>query len=679
MSFLARRWVLLPAALTAIAAGAGASTPSVAPARLAPGPAQPAIASTVANTLQTGHYARKPIDDATSRAWFDAYLDRLDYGRLYFLQSDIDEFSRWRERLDDDINAPTPRLQAAYDMHARLMQRMDERVRHVNAALSAGRFDFSRADARVVADRHEQPWAKTPADLDGLWDQRIAEQLLRMELSGDDRKIAVDRLRKRYQRVLADQQSLDEQDVLEQYLAGLASAYDPHSVWFKPVSKENFDIEMRDSLTGIGAVLQLDEGYTVIKELIAGGPAERSGAIDAGDRIIAVAQKGGEPVDVVDMRLDRVVQLIRGPIDTTVTLTVQPADATDPSARKLVNIVRDKVKLDQAAAKGEVRQIDGARIGVIDVPSFYVDNDARRNGEPEWASTARDTAKILVGFNDQGVDAVVVDLRQNGGGALDQAIELTGLFLRTGPVVQIRDKRGQVEVLEDEDPSIFWEGPLVVLTSEASASASEIFAAAIQDHGRGIVVGSQTTHGKGTVQNLLSLDRFLRRAGAEEYADLAGAIKFTTHKFYRVNGGSTQIRGVSADVVLPSPYQGLDILEGDLDHALPWDAIVPAIEPAPRLGVDLTALRAASAARVKQDMGFGFLLEDLAEREKLQDRKEISLHEPTRRAEIDRRNQLEEARKAAWQAAGHDPEAPPDTILEEALRVTRDVVRQLHG
>jgi carboxyl-terminal processing protease len=358
---------------------------------------------------------------------------------------------------------------------------------------------------------------------------------------------------------------------------------------------------------------------------------------------------------------------------------VLPGDAADPSVRKTIKIVREKVKLAKAASKGEVKEVDGVKIGVIDVPSFYADTDAKRAGDPNWASTARDTQKILADFHTQGVNAVVVDLRSNGGGALDQAVELTGLFLKDGPVVQIRDRRGQVEVLNDEDPSVYWEGPLVVLTSEASASASEIFAAAIQDHHRGIVVGSPTTHGKGTVQNLLSLDRYLGRAGHPEFAEEAGAIKFTTHKFYRVNGGSTQIKGVSADVVLPSPWEGTKIKESDLEHPLAWDSIAPAIADKNPLHVNLAALQMASDARVKSSLEFRFLAEDVQEREAMDAKKTLSLYEPERRAELERFEKIDAQRKAARIAAGEDPEKLPDYILDEALHVTRDMVRQLRG
>ncbi|MCB9681113.1 MAG: carboxy terminal-processing peptidase [Alphaproteobacteria bacterium] len=643
-------------------------------------PAQPVIASAVVATLQTRHLTHRAVDDALSEAWFDAYLKALDPAHMYFLKSDIDAFLPWRDRLDDDIQAAAPKLEAAFTIHHKLMQRLRERVAYAHKLLAANRFDFSDPSRSVETDREDDAWAASTAELDARWDDYVAQEVLRFELTGDARERAIERVAKRFDRILSDMTQLDEQDVLESYLGALAGEYDPHSVWFKPIEKQTFDIEMRDTLTGIGAELNVDEdGYTTIKGLIPGGPAEASGELEAGDRIVAVAQGHDEAVDVVDMRLDNVVQLIRGPIDTTVVLTIYPAGATDPSETRDIELVRDKVKLAKAQAKGEVHEKSGVKVGVIDVPSFYVDNDARRAGDPNWASTSRDVARILTDFRNQGVDAVIVDLRNDGGGSLDEAIGLTGLFLDGGPVVQIKDSFGQVEVLADEDPTVAWSGPLVVLTNELSASASEIFAGAIQDYKRGIVVGSKTTHGKGSVQNLMDLDRLLDRAGRRDVADQAGAIKFTTHMFFRPGGDSTQGKGVAADVVLPSPYQGLPIMEADLHNPLPFARIDKAKFAQDPLPLDLDRLRKQSATRVGESMQFAFLAEDLAERERLQAQKTLSLDEATRRAERTRNETIRDNHDKAYTAAGMDPEHLPDFILDEAIAITHDVVMQLQG
>ncbi len=650
----------------------------------APDPTR-AIASAVVGALQHGHYAPPPIDDALSARWFDRHLESLDPNRLYFTADDLEALTRThRLTLDDDILAPRPTLEAPWRIHHLFVRRVGERIDHALALLARvtanpddPAFDFDNPDRAFDLDRSDTPWPDR-AGLDAVWQDRVAEQLLRMELSGEERDRAIERLTKRFERIRTDVQSMEDLDILETWLGSLARTFDPHSSWFKPISKENFDIEMADKLTGIGARLQLDEGYTTIAELIAGGPAEKGGTLQAGDRIVAVAQKGEEPVDVVDMRLDRVVQLIRGKKGTVVELTVHPADAADPSHTRVIAITRDEVKIADAAASGSVELHEGKRIGIIDVPSFYIDSDGKRRGG-EYGSTANDTKAILEDFKAQKVDAVVLDLRRNAGGALDQALETTGLFLPGGPVVQVRDRAGEIQELVDPSPSVTWEGPLVVLVSEASASASEILAAAIQDHRRGLVVGGAQTHGKGTVQNLLGLGRYLRRVGESEASEIGGALKYTTHMFYRVDGASTQVEGVKPDIELPSVYAGLDINEGDLDNPLPWHAIAPAGYTPQPFDVDVGALAARSRERVSQSMEFAFLLEDLMRREAHKDDDVISLHRSARQAEIERLELIVEARKTAREMAGTDPEDPPDAILREATAIAADLVRQRHG
>ena len=672
--FFRRSW--MPVLLVACAA-----TPAAQPSgsAKAPGAVQSTVAALVAATMTTRHYDRHVIDDAVSAEWFDSYLKMLDRDRLYFVQADIDEFMPFRDKLDDDIQSRTPKLEAAYLIRQRWVQRLTERVDHISKLLDQNKFDFSDPKASIQIDREKASWPKDTAEQDELWRLRVSEQILRMELGGDERKIAIERIRKRYHRLLTEEQDLDADDVLEPYLAALTLLYDPHSEWMKPISKENFDIDMADTLIGIGAVLQAAEGYVTISELVPGGPAAMSGELAPADRILAVAQEGQDPVDVVDMRLDKVVKLIRGAEKTKVILTVWPGDAKDPSERKLVTITRDRVKLARAAATGAVTEVEGLRIGVIDVPSFYEDDEGRRAGLADWGSTARDTAKLLAQWQAEGpLDAVVIDLRLDGGGALDQAIELTGLFIDKGPVVQIRDGDGRIESLDDEVPGVAYAGPMVVLTSEQSASASEIFAGAIQDWGRGLIVGSETTHGKGSVQNLQSLDRMLPGRSLFNGQD-PGSLKYTTHMFFRVEGASTQIQGVHADVVLPSPYQGLKIKESDLDHALPWDRVPPAAYTKQPINVDVDALRTASAWRVKSGVEFSFLQTDLAERARLEAETTLSLNEAQRQADIDRAKRIDEARTNARAALGEDPKHLPDPIMDEATSVARDYVLLLRG
>jgi carboxyl-terminal processing protease len=640
-----------------------------------------AIASAVGITLLTGHYSGRPINDALSREWLANYVDALDYSRIYFLQSDIDEITAWETKLDDDLLSEKPTLEAAwaiYDLYAR---RVDERVVRALEMLDDD-LRFDDANAKVDIDRHDDPWATDAAALDLIWRDRIIEQLLRMELTeAPSTQTPVERLKRRYERVRKEARDVYPEDVLESYLGALSRAFDPHSSWFKPIAKENFDIDMRDTLTGIGAQLSGEDGYTVIDSLIPGGPAEGSQQLAPEDKILAVGQgTDGELVDIIDMRLDRVVQLIRGPANTTVHLVIHPASAADPSEVRDVFIVRDKVKLSHAAASSEVHELPGSsgtvKVGYIDVPSFYVDSDGQRAGDPNYGSTTRDVAKILGDMRAQGVSSLVIDLRNNGGGSLDEAIQLTGLFLPGGPVVQIRSREAAIEVLRDEDPSVAWDGPVVVLTSEISASASEIFAGALQDYGNGLIVGADSTHGKGTVQNLVGLERFLRKTGHSEEADQGGAVKFTTHMFFRVNGASTQVRGVRSDIVLPSPYRGMEIKEEHIEQGtpLPWDSVQPARYRRLGKGFDLPALTEASRLRVAADPEFGFLEQQVEERLGLDALDTLSLHIDTRRAETARLEALTKARDDARKAAGWDGEAEIDPIRTEALHIARDVV-----
>lgn len=639
---------------------------------LSPSAAEPGIASVVAARLTQSHYRPRPVDDALSRDWFDAYLSMLDPNRMYFLASDIAEFEPWRTRLDDDILAKRPTLEAAYAIYDRYAQRFDERMAYASSLLDDPP-RYNEPGATLEVDRSEAPWPQDLAAVNDLWTRRVAEQILRIEIGETDEEESVGRLRRRYERQRKDAEETDAVDVVEMYLAAFAGVFDPHSGWMQPSRKEDFDIQMADALYGIGAQLRSIDGYVTIEELIPGGPAEQSGKLKAKDRIVAVAQGSEAPVDVVEMRLDKVVRMIRGTSGTEVVLTIKPVDANDPAETRKISLIRDKVVLSRAKAEGEIREVEGAtRVGVLNVPSFYADHETRRTGE--FKRTSLDVQRILEGWAGANLDAVLIDVRNNSGGYLDQAIELTGLFIDQGPVVQIRNAAGRVESLDDENPGVAWAGPLVVLTNENSASASEIFAGALQDYGRALVVGADATHGKGSVQNLVRLDRDLLRSRNLEAAQIAGSLKFTSHLYFRVNGASTQIKGVEADVTLPSPYQGLPLRESDLDHPLPWEQVPPAKYAAQSLAVDLPRLRANSQARIKGHPEFAWLAEDLAERERLRNQP-VSLHLPTRKADADRRKQIDEARDAARRGQGWDGESELDFILDEALAITADFVQ----
>lgn len=642
------------------------------------------VAHTVGGMLEAYHYAPHPIDDAVSARWLAQYLKHLDYERLYFTQADIDEFSAYQSTLDDALAARD--LGPAKAIYERFQQRLHERLAYADTFLT-GEIDLHSSDT-VQLDREDAAWAASTSEQDALWSALLREQVLRSVLGGKTPTEAAELVHTRYERRKRDVETMPDIDIMEIYLGALTTTFDPHSTWFAPATHDNFDIDMSDSVEGIGAQLQTDGDYTKVVNVIPGGPAEQSGLIQPDDRILAVAQGDEEPVDVVGQRIDDVVRLIRGEKGSTVRLTIWPADAVDPANTRIISLVRDKVKLERAAASVEVHEVnrEGSswEVAVIDVPSFYVDWSTEPT-DPEHRSASKDVRRILSELAPT-VDAVVIDLRANGGGSLDEAVTLSGLFIDRGPVVQTRDAQGQVEVLSDTERGVAWDGPMAVMTSVYSASASEIFAAAMQDYERGLVVGASTTHGKGTVQNVFDLGRFLARSrlldreGAER---TGGALKYTTQKFYRVNGGSTQNHGVKPDIVLPSPSDGLDVLESDLDYALGYDEIAPAPLTAEySLGIDLNALRTTSAARVQDSLAFGYMAEDRALRES-RDGQPLSLNLDARQAELDAAEARADARREALgivecaEDAEDCVEETPDAIRDETLQIVADVLEAL--
>ncbi|MFM2246918.1 MAG: hypothetical protein RL071_2992 [Pseudomonadota bacterium] len=622
------------------------------------------IVNVVTQVLSQNHYREQVIDDRLSAAWLNNYVEALDPERLFLLQADIDEFRRFENTLDEAVERIPADLGPAQAIHRRFVQRVGERTAAVEAILAKP--DALPRTGVVDLDREDAPWATSSAALDELWRLRLAEQVGRAELDGEDRAKTVGRLLTRYARMRKDVEQQDQGDILELWLGAFGATYDPHSVWFKPATKEDFDISMRDSLQGIGATLRTDGEHTKVVSLVPGGPAARSGLLQPEDRIVAVAQGSGEAEDIVGLRIDKVVKLIRGAKGTDVVLTIIPANATDPSVTKAVRITRDEVVIADAAAKGSVREINGVKVGVIDVPSFY--QDMRRDPRaPNSRNTTSDVRRILGELSAQGVKVVVVDLRENGGGALTQAIDLTGLFIDKGPVVQIKDRDARVQVMEDEAPGVAWGGPLVVLTSVHSASASEIFAGAIQDYRRGLIVGAPATHGKGSVQELLDLAPVLSRALGDPNAASAGALKYTTSLFYRVSGRSTQAVGVLADVVIPSPSDNLPYREADLDNPLPYDEIRSARFAPLAVNLPVDRLRQRSGARVAQDPSFQLMNEMRALRD-AQDGKPTPLDEAARKAEL----ATWEALSARAKALGID-EGQKDPVLDEALMIAHDL------
>jgi carboxyl-terminal processing protease len=688
------------------------------------------LSQEVAKLTRTFHYSRRrTMDPETSELWFDEYFDMLDHNRTFFLQSDVDEFMSAREVLAKQVQRQG-RIQFAYDVYARLLQRLKQwgeyAADHINDD-----FDFTK-DEDLVIDRHELPRAKTMDELHEIWRKRLKNSLLLLKIekeeqaerlakaqqedkdgkpddkgkdvakpgAEDEDDMALDQdpklvVLKRYERYLTRRTDVEAIDVLETFLTALTHIYDPHSTYMAPITDEDFNIEMRLSLTGIGARLVSDDGYVKIVELITGGPAERDGRLKAGDKIIAVGQEKGKSVDVIDKPTNKVVQLIRGEKGTTVYLTVLDHET---NTKSVVDIVRDVVKLEDQSARSEVRDVDlptkqpsKGKVAIIYLPSFYRDFRRAAMGG-DFKSSGNDIRRLIDEAGGKDLAGVILDLRYNGGGALEEAIAIAGLFFGEGPVVQVRGVQGRPQVRFDQDPTIEYDGPLVVLTNKSSASASEIVAAALQDYHRAVIVGESSTHGKGTVQQKMNLDRVLQRN--PDYAnEHAGSLKLTIAKYYRVTGGSTQLRGVVPDIVLPSYTDYMEMGEAKIPHAMPWDEIQPArfscnVDVRPYL----PELRKRSEERRQKNPEFERLVADIhhyGERRKrktltlsLQGRRKLIREEEEwsrklREARNVGKNRLKaEAKNKKDTAEGKDTDKEPekDLVLNEAVAVLADLI-----
>ncbi len=515
----------------------------------------------IARQLQFTHFRDLGISDELSGDVFDAYLNYLDGQRIYLSQEDIGKFDKIRTQLGSALK--TGQLQPGFDIYNLVQQRIIERLQFALETIDKGldTLDFSTNES-ILVDRSEVDWEPNANALDDLWLKRIKNAVLAQRLNGSDDEAIVEALRRRYEGQLKRAYQARSEDAFQAYMNAFTGMWDPHTSYFSPRTSENFNINMSLSLEGIGAVLQSDNEYTKVVRLVPGGPASNQGQLQPADRIVSVAQEDEKPVNVIGWRLDEVVDLIRGPRNSTVTLEVIPANASDETITEAISIKRDEVKLEEQSASKDIIRLERSgkeyAIGVITIPTFYADFQAMQAGDPNYKSTTRDVRKLIEELEAEGVEGLVMDLRNNGGGALHEANDLVGLFIDKGPTVQIRNASNDVQVLNDGDPSVAYDGPLVVLTNRMSASASEIFAGAIQDYGRGLVVGSQT-FGKGTVQAVRPLNH--------------GQLKITQSKFYRVSGGSTQHKGVIPDIEIPSRIDKTRIGEDALDHALPWDQI----------------------------------------------------------------------------------------------------------
>jgi carboxyl-terminal processing protease len=612
--------------------------------QMKPVPAQTQAALWASRVLARYHYKALPLDDAMSEKIFDNYFKSLDSEKLYFTQADIDQFSPMRTKLDDAIN--NENLTLPFSIFNLYQQRFNERMTYARDLLK-GKFDFT-ADETLQLDREKAPWPKNEDEARDLWRKRVKNDWLRLKLAGKDDKAIRDTLDKRYDNYQNRIRKLNNEDVFQMFMNAYATAIEPHTNYLGPRAADNFDIAMRLSLEGIGAVLQARDDYTLVREIVAGGPADKSGKLKAGDRIVGVAQGNGPFTDVLGWRIDDVVQLVRGEKDSTVRLDVIPADAGPDGKHVTVSLVRKKINMEEQSAKKSIIEVKDngvkRRIGVISLPTFYQDFEARRKGDKEFKSATRDVQRILGELKKEKVDNVLIDLRNNGGGSLVEAVELTGLFIGKGPVVQQRTAEGRVEVESDNNPALAWDGPMGVLINRGSASASEIFAAAIQDYGRGIVIG-EPSFGKGTVQTLINLDRF---APSEKVH--YGELKMTIAQFFRINGGTTQLRGVTPDIKLPVTSDVDNFGESSYDNALPWVSIKPAYyTPSGDLKELVAPLQKRHDARIAKDKDFQYLQEDIAEVLKLRKDNVISLNEAVRRKERDTqdaRARLREARLA---------------------------------
>lgn len=627
-----------------------------------------AVTALTSKILESSQFAHQELDEKLAGKFLDRYLDTLDSGHLVFLKSDIDEFSRYRGTLAEATRTKGD-SSLAHLVFKRYLKRLDERVAFITGLLANEKFDFT-SDDTFAYDRKD---AAYPADMEAakaIWRQQLRYEYLQEKLAGKKETDIVKTLSRRPTRIVETMRKLDDKAVLEMYLEALAQVYDPHSDYMGAEQLKSFEIGMNLSLTGIGATLQSSDGYCKIMELIAGGPAARSGLIKNGDRIVGVAQKqGDEFTDLVDMPLSQAVELIRGKKGSPVHLNIIPADAADDSVRKTITIVRDEIKLEDQQAKAQVIDFPAGdktqRIGVIELPGFYA---GEGNGKGAPTSATADVARLITKLKQENVTGMILDLRRNGGGSLQEAIDLTGLFIPSGPVVQTRNLEGRLEIGRDKDSKVAYDGPLVVLTSRFSASASEIVAGALQDYGRAVIVGDTATFGKGTVQTIIPLSRVMQGEGMTPGSD-PGALKVTISKFYRPSGKSTQLEGVKADIVIPSLTDLPEIGESDMENPLPWDTIAAVkFSDSNRVGPALATLRTRSDQRVSKAPDFAELKTEIERFKKMRADKTVSLNEATRQKEKTELKERSEAIKKARLARNTTPPTAYEVTLKNVSK-----------
>ena len=672
---------------------APASTSILPPGAIAPTDAHRATARKIGRILEEAHYSRMPIDDKLSEQVFQRFLDFLDSQRSYFLAGDIAEFQAYRLKFDDMIR--TGDIDPAFFIFARFQQRNRERVQFALNLLKTEP-DWN-ANETFEFDRQHAAWPATAAEMNETWRKRVKNDALSLMLTNKQWPEVAELLTKRYERVLKRVDQITAEDVFENLMNAYARTFDPHSSYFSPHNSEEYRIQMSLNYEGIGASLELVDDYVTIRNVIEGGPAAVSGTLNPNDRITGVAQgKDGGVTDVIGWRLDDVVQLIRGKAGTTVRLQVLPSGAAPGSSEKMLPFVRNKVTLEAQAAHKEVKSVVRSgktlKVGIITVPGFYQDIQAQSAGDQNFRSTTRDVLRLINELKAENVDGLVLDLRGDGGGYLPEATALTGLFIDHGPVVQLKDTTGRLEVLDDPEPAAAYDGPLAVLVDRFSASASEIFAGAIQDYHRGVILG-QRTFGKGTVQNLVPLDRWSQKP-------TSGQLTVTIGKFYRVTGESTQHRGVEPDVQLPSAIDMKEVGESALEAALPWDRIAGVPFQASAAGssgaaLPVATLASAEDARAQRDPDYRWLVSDIAAIDTIREQKSVSLNLKVRKDERAREDKDRLDRENSRRAAKNLPaiktiedldksdkdnkdDSPDQVVLIQASEIMADMVVGAH-
>lgn len=634
----------------------------------------------ITSILKRYHYKDFELNDSLSKVIYTRYIESLDNGKNYFLKSDINSFEKNELNIDDFLLKGD--VQFFYDVFNIYLKRLNEQVRFVDTLLN-NEFDYS-INENFIFNRDSVDWAKDQNELNELWRKRLKNDALTYKLNGKDWNFIQKTLKKRYDSYAKFLNQYNSEDVFQLAMNAFTESLDPHTNYFSPETSDNFQINMSLSLEGIGARLQTEDEYTKIVEVIPGGPAAKSKLLNVDDKIVGVAQdKDGEFEDVIGWRITDVVKLIRGPKGTVVRLQIIPAGSDLNSKPKEITLTRDKVKLEEQAAKSNVLEIlengKPLRIGVINIPTFYNDYEGKRNGDGSYKSTTKDVKSILDTLKTQKIDGLIIDLRNDGGGSLQEAIELTGLFIKDGPVVQIKNSEGNVEIADDPDPDIIYNGPLAVLVNRSSASASEIFSGAIQDYGRGLIIGEQT-YGKGTVQNLIDLNRLTSTKNNN-----FGQVKLTIAKFYRITGGSTQHLGVIPDIKYPSYIDPKEFGESSEPSALPWDEIKSTnFNKYADLSKLIPELNKKHLERIKDDKDFNSLIQDINEYNINKNKTYVSLNENVRKKEKEeaeqKKFQKDIENKDDQNLELLDNETPKiksdqkDYILDETAKIVADFI-----